>query len=334
MVPRVLLIGGSLNQTSMMHAIAMHLTGCECWFTPFYAGGLVGAMSRRGMLDFTILGGHHRANTDRYLAQHRLPVDFAGRRGGYDLVLTGTDLIVQRNVRRSRLVLVQEGITEREGWLYFLVRYCGLPRVLADTAATGLSRAYDRFCVASAGYRELFVRKGADPDKIVVTGIPNFDNAVGYANNRFPHRGFVLVATSCRREVYKRDDRAAFLRRAVRIAAGRPLIFKLHPNEDVARATSEIRAVAPDAPVLTDGNVHEMIANCAMLIAQCSSVVFTGLALGKEVHSDLAPDELRRLAPVQNGGTSARRIANVCLGLLSQPPSMPSGIGVPLATAG
>jgi hypothetical protein len=32
-------------------------------------------------------------------------------------------------------------------------------------------------------------------------------------------------------------DRPALLKRSVQIAAGRPLIFKLHPNENVERAT-------------------------------------------------------------------------------------------------
>jgi hypothetical protein len=47
---------------------------------------------------------------------------------------------------------------------------------LAGTAATGLSDAYHAFCVASEGYRDFFIRKGARPEKIIITGIPNFDN--------------------------------------------------------------------------------------------------------------------------------------------------------------
>ena len=59
-----------------------------------------------------------------------------------------------------------------------------------------------------------------------------------------------------------------------------------------------------------------MIANCDVLVSQLSSVVFTGLALGKEVHADGDLEALRRLLPIQNGGASAGRIAEVCRRLL------------------
>jgi hypothetical protein len=35
------------------------------------------------------------------------------------------------------------------------------------------------------------------------------------------------------------------------------------------------------------------------------------MALGKEVYSDFSMDELRKLTPVQNGGTSAMEIARI-----------------------
>ncbi len=55
-----------------------------------------------------------------------------------------------------------------------------------------------------------------------------------------------------------------------------------------------------------------MIANCSELITQYSTVVYTGIALGKKVHSYFDVEELKRLAPIQNGGTSAKNIAQVC----------------------
>jgi hypothetical protein len=82
--------------------------------------------------------------------------------------------------------------------------------------------------------------------------------------------------------------------------------------------------------VFTDGNVNHMIANCDALVTQYSSVVYVGLALGKEVHSYLNMDELRRLAPIQNGGASARRIAEHACRLLELPVVSPkSSVRVP-----
>lgn len=319
MTTNLLFICGSLNQTTMMHKISANLTEFNCYFSPFYAEGLMGAAAQAGLADFSILGGRHRKMTETYLKDAGLRLDFGGKQRAYDAVVTCTDLIVQKNLRGQRLLLVQEGMTEAEDWLYYLVRNLKFPRFIANTAATGLSNAYDVFCVASAGYRDLFVRKGADPNKIVVTGIPNYDHAQQYLNNDFPHRDYVLVATSSIRETLKYDDRDAFLRRVKQTAGDRKIIFKLHPNENAGRARQEIRKYFADALILSEGNVHHMIANCDRLIAQNSSVVYTALALGKAVDSYLNPDELKKLLPIQNGGKSAERIAEVCRQLVYMP---------------
>jgi hypothetical protein len=292
----------------------------DIYFTPFFTEGFQSVLGKTGMLDHTIMGGAHHRATMRYIQDRQLPLDEGGHNGPYDLVLTCTDLIVQRSIRNSRIVLVQEGITEPEGLAYRLVKDLGFPRVLANTAATGLSNAYDVFCVASPGYRSLFIQKGVNPDKIVVTGIPNFDRADGYRHNTFPYKHFVLVATSSIRETFGLDDRIGFLKKAKRITGKKKVIFKLHPNEDHGRAEQEIRSVFPGALIFREGNLHEMIANCDVLVAQNTSAIYTAAALGKKVYSSVPERKIRELMPLQNGGTSAIRIAEVCRDLLNTPP--------------
>src|SRR5262249_40507605 len=163
-------------------------------------------------------------------------------------------------------------LTEREGFLFWLVEHIGLPRVFANTAAFGLSDGYEVFCVASPGARNLFRAKGVRAEKMVVTGIPNFDQVDADMNNDFPYRDFVLICTSNARETFKYHDRMRFLHDALAIAGGRPVIFKLHPAEQHDRATGEIRSIAPDAHILVDGNTEHMIANCAAVVAQYSTV--------------------------------------------------------------
>lgn len=91
------------------------------------------------------------------------------------------------------------------------------------------------------------------------------------------------------------------------------MLFKLHPNEKKERAIKEIRKYAPaDALIFQEGNTHHMIANCSELITQYSTVVYTGIALGKKVHSWFDLDTLKRQVPIQNQGTSALNIAQVC----------------------
>jgi hypothetical protein len=171
------------------------------------------------------------------------------------------------------------------------------------------------------------VGKGAHPERIVVTGIPNFDDCARYLKNDFPLRDYVLVCTSDARETMKLDNRKRFIGRAIALAAGRPLVFKLHPNEDWARATAEIERWAPGARVFTHGSAEEMVANCAALLCQYSTLAFVGLALGKEVSSYWDLEELRRLMPIQGGG-AAGRIAQVCRALLASeraPTALPAG---------
>lgn len=319
MAEKILFICGSLNQTTIMHKIAQHLGDHESYFTPYYADGIEDLAARVGLLNFTVLGGRHMSETSEYLSTLRLPVDYRGNKHSYDLVVTSSDLIVQRNIRGKRLVLVQEGITEPESRMYWMVKWLKVPRYLANTAASGLSDAYDIFCVASEGYAGHFIRKGVRPEKIAVTGIPNFDHLTENLENDFPQKDFALVATTPLRESMRWDDRVGFIRRCVTLAAGRPLVFKLHPSENAVRATREIELHAPGAQVLTHGNVNHMIANAAVVITQQSSCTFVAVALGKEVYTSLNLDELKRLMPIQNNGISSERIATLARRLLHTP---------------
>jgi hypothetical protein len=301
-----------------MHAVAREWPEAEAVFTPYYCEGVLERARRAGLAEFTVAGEKLVARSLAYLRGEGLAVDYRARRGPYDLVVSSSDLLVQRAARSAPLVVVQEGILDPEGSLYRLWRrFPFLPRWIAGTATSGLSLAYARFCVASEGYRDHFVARGVPKGRLAVTGIPNFDDCRRFLKNDFPHRGYVLVCSSDARETLKRDDRQAFLRRALELSAGRPLVFKLHPNENAERASAEIRALAPHALVFKDGSAEEMIANCDVLVTQYSSTVFVGLALGKECHSYWEIEELRRLLPLQHG-RAAQNIAEVCREVLAE----------------
>ncbi len=314
----ILLICGSLNQTSMMHQISNYLQEYSCYFTPFYADGIIDYLAEKGVLDFSILGGSFRANTENYLIENNLKIDYKGNQREYDLVITCSDLIVPKNISKKKLILVQEGMTDPKNIAFYLSKWFKMPRWIASTSTTGLSDLFDYFCVASEGYRQFFINNGISPDKLIVTGIPNYDNCIKYKINDFPHKNFVLVATSDARETFKLENRKKFIEDSLEIAQGKQLIFKLHPNENFERAINEIKQLTPDSLVFTSGNVHEMIANCDVLITKYSTVVYTGIALGKKVYTFFDLETLHKLAPVQNRGTSAMNIAGVCNNLLNE----------------
>lgn len=321
---KILFICGSLNQTTIMHQISQYFDLSDCFFTPYYGDAFINYLADKQVLDFSILGGQFKKNTLEYLAINNLQIDYRGNGNDYSLVFTCSDLLIPSNIKDKKVILVQEGMTDPENFLYHLVKTFRLPRYFASTSTTGLSNSFDKFCVASEGYKEFFIRKGIPEEKLVVTGIPNFDNCKEYLNNGFPFKNFVLVATSDTRETFKYENRKKFILNALDIAGDRDVIFKLHPNENIERASAEIKKYAPDAKIFSTGNTSEMIANCDVLITKYSSVVYIGLALEKEVYSDFDISLLKKLTPIQNNGASAQNIAEVAIQLINEPEDISS----------
>lgn len=314
---KILFLIGSPNQTSQMHQIASRLPEYDCYFSQLYSKHpVIQLVVRSGLLDATILSGEFKRKGDDYLQKYHLRNDYRQSifHNDYDLAVLCTDLLVTRELRQIKTIWVQEGMTDPlTSWGRFIRRLRLPPYLAMNTAFNGSNNFCDIYCVASEGYKEQFSRLGTLASRIFVTGIPNYDHAAAFLKNDFPYHGYVLVATSDARETWKKDDRPAFIRNCVKIADGRPLIFKLHPNEKRERAIREIRQFAPaDALIYTDGNTEHMIANCDELITQYSTVVYTGIALGKKVHSIFDVEKLKKMAPVQNRGNSAGNIADMC----------------------
>ena len=319
---KVLFLIGSPNQTTQMHQIAELLADeFEAFYSQIYYDGWMRGFYKfllwtRG-LEPTVVSGHFKQKADAYLAQHGLPNDFENRALGhrYDLLVCCSDIIVPWNLlATTKSIFVQEGMTDAlHLWQRLVRRFTRFPILAIGTALNGMNNCCDLYCVASEGYADHFRRIGVSPEKLVVTGIPNFDDVEKLRHNTFPHRGYVLVATTDMRETYRFDNRRKFIGRAVEIAAGRPLFFKFHPNENLARATAEVEKWAPPGTrIFTSGHTEEMIANCAELITQYSTVAYVGLALGIPTHSFFDLEDLKRKLPWQNGGSSARRIAAIC----------------------
>jgi len=315
--PKVLFIGGSLNQTTMMHKIARELPECDVYFTPYYASGPLWLMTKLKMLEFTIMGGEFKRKTLHYIKSNNLKLDYEGKNDNYDLVFTCQDLIIPRKIKKFKTILVQEGMVDPPDWRYHVTRFFGLGRWCASTSMTGLSHQYDYFCVASEGFKELFIHRGVNPGKIRVTGIPNFDNFEKIKNLEFEHKNFVLVATSDIRETTKLENRKKFLLNAKKIAGDKKIIVKLHPNEIAEKRTAEVKKYLPDTLVYQDVNIEPMIANCDALVTRFSSTIFPAISLGKEVYSNIDTEEIKKLNPIQNNGTSAKEIAKVARELLA-----------------
>ena len=211
-----------MNITTQMQQIAAELPEYDRYFTPFYADGFIKLLNTLNLVEFTIIGDKRASECYRYLEDQKLTIDYGGKQHDYDLVVTCSDLVLQKNIRDKKLIVVQEGITDPERFSYHLVKTLKfLPKWFAGTSANGITNKFDYYCVAGEGYRELFIQKGVKPEKIRVTGIPNFDNCQKYHDNEFPHKGYVLVCTSDLREKFRYENRKRFIKRALEIAAGR-----------------------------------------------------------------------------------------------------------------
>jgi hypothetical protein len=57
---KILFIGGSLNQTTQMHKVALEMSDHDRWFSPFYTATILRHLVDRGFLDFTIMAGPMR----------------------------------------------------------------------------------------------------------------------------------------------------------------------------------------------------------------------------------------------------------------------------------
>lgn len=317
---KILLLTGSMNQTTQMIGIANELKDHDCWFSQLFTDNIIlnFLINRTRLLNGTIISNPFREASEKHLLAHNYNIDYKATLHKYDLIIFCSDMLVPKRMRQQDTVWVQEGMIDKITVLSKLVKAFRLPSLLCfNTSLNGTSNKCDVYCTASEGYKEYITRLGTEASKVRVTGIPNYDNAIQYVHNKLEHKSYVMVATSDIRETARRENRALFIKECVAIANGRQLLFKLHPNENQERAIREIKSIAPENTLIyTEGNTHEMIANCEELITQYSTVVYTGISLGKKVHSWFDVETLKRMEPLQNNGTSTRNIAAVCQELL------------------
>lgn len=300
-----------------MHQIYLQMRDeFDCYFTQYFTSDwLMWTAHKLGTIEHSIVSGRFRKMGDQFVKDNGLQYDYAGESLGhkYDLIFLCTDMTYPRICKETRTIFVQEGMTDPVSSWAKLVKKLKLPSYWAlKTSLNGSSNKADIYCVASEGYKDYFSKMGTEKERVIVTGIPNYDNAKEFVSNDFPYNGYVLVCTSDIREQKFSEDRIGFIQKCVEIADGKPLFFKLHPNEIWDRAYNEIIKYAPKGTmVFQDEDTNHMIANCTELITQYSTVVYIGIALGKPVHSYFNIEVLKKQLPIQNKGTSAYNIADL-----------------------
>jgi len=312
---RILFLTGSMNQTLQMEAIAKFLPEFECVFSQLYANNFfISTAIKLGVLDTTILGNPLRKISENYIQSKGYLMDYKAKFFTYDLVVFCSDIIIPKNLQGIKSIWVQEGMIDPYTILSKIIQKLKLPRYWSmGTSLNGTSNACDIYCTASSAYSDYLVKYGTNRKKTIITGIPNYDHLEKHLENDFPHKDYVMVATTDMRETFRYENRIEFLKKCVEISNGRQLLFKLHPNEKTKRAIAEIKQICPeDTLIFSSGNTNDMIANSVELITQYSTVVYTGIGLGKKVHSYFPLEDLYAQMPIQNKGKSAENIAKLC----------------------
>ncbi len=315
----ILCVVGSLNQTTQLHEIAQFLEDeYNIYYSQLYGDGIAYKfVAESGFFDNTVLGKNSSftLKSKQYIKEKGLSYDYRGQSKDiiYDMAILSTDLVVPKSFLKKKTVWVQEGMIDPLTSLARLVKKLNLPTFLpGNTSLNGTSNKADIYFAASKGYKEYFNSLGTERNKILTTGVPNFDNIVEMRKLKFEYTDYVLVATSDIRDLGGNEDRIHFIKECVKIAAGKQLIFKLHPNENFEKSSREIRENTPENTLIYNtGSIDPMIAHCHTLITQFSSTVYLGMILGKKVYSYFPMDELEANVPIQNAGTSAETISKI-----------------------
>jgi hypothetical protein len=237
---KILFVCSSLQQAKMMHEISKHLYAHNCYFTFNYCDGLSIFLSDTSFLSNKILGRKSRKATIDYFTNQNITVDSTGDENDYDIVLTCNDLAIPPNIKSKTVLFIQDIAKDTENFLDRTGMTFGLSHKRKRTSSDVREGIYTKYCVSSEGFKTQLINKGITQDKIAVTGIPGFDNYFKYIGNNFPHKNFVLVATSDNRETYNFEDRQKFIYDSIKISEGRKLIFKLHPNENLCTGVVNI----------------------------------------------------------------------------------------------
>lgn len=93
-----------------MHAIARALPEYESWFAPFYCDPPLARLAQSRVFAHTLVGTQTKLSCIEYLCAHDLLIDMRGQNNDYDLVVTCSDLVIPRNLRSSKILVVQEGM--------------------------------------------------------------------------------------------------------------------------------------------------------------------------------------------------------------------------------
>ena len=78
---KILLLTGSINQTTQMHQVANELSEYDCWFSQMFSDAPIARylIKNTSLVDTTIVGNTIRKKAESYLRERHLNIDYEAR---------------------------------------------------------------------------------------------------------------------------------------------------------------------------------------------------------------------------------------------------------------
>ncbi|MFQ5706218.1 MAG: UDP-N-acetylglucosamine 2-epimerase [bacterium] len=172
-------------------------------------------------------------------------------------------------------------------------RILGLPENLAADYGAGKC---DRLCVMGDKSRRQFIQLGVEPDKIVVTGQPRYDELflllnngamkagksrrkfnILYASHPFSHYGRFSA-------FYEDQMLKAVLQTIKELGPEYSLTIKLHPSESEHRFHHVLRKLGGDNVSTTRNlNIYDLFKECSLVVGAASTVILEAMLFKKPI---------------------------------------------------
>src|SRR6202012_5055514 len=126
---KILFITGSINQTSQMHQISHFLPDYDCWFSQVFSETRISKFLEKytNIIEGTVMSEQCRENSEKYLRERGMQIDYKAARNKYNLVVFCSDMVVPANIRQPKTIWVQEGMIDKLTLVSRIVKALGLP---------------------------------------------------------------------------------------------------------------------------------------------------------------------------------------------------------------
>jgi hypothetical protein len=148
----------------------------------------------------------------------------------------------------------------------------------------------DKYAVFGYAFKDILIKRGGDPDKIVVTGQPRFDILV---NKKYDkkliyeklninrEKGIVFFASTDLSDTEK-EMTVRGLFEAMKDFPDKQLVIKPHPSDDGEMFEDMIRELDPNA-IIVYSDLYELLHACDVLLTTWSTVGLEAILIDKPV---------------------------------------------------